>query len=93
LTASLSALQCDAPEIDKGARCPVEQALAVKARDRLLELLRAAREITLERHGQDRYQRTLAVVRADGRDVGPVLIAEGLARPYDGKGKRRGRCK
>lgn len=82
----------DAPEIDKGARCSAEQALAVKARDRLLDLLRAAKEITLDRHGQDRYQRTLAYVLADGKDVGKVLVAEGLARPYNGKGKRIGWC-
>ncbi len=33
---------------------------------------------------KDRYGRTLATVSVDGQDVGEILIAEGLARPWTG---------
>ena len=78
----------DAPEIR--GDCAREQALARQARDRLRELL-AGGEVAVETHGEDRYGRTLAVVRLDGIDVAEVLIGEGLARAYSG-GKREGWC-
>ncbi|PAP96113.1 thermonuclease family protein [Mesorhizobium wenxiniae] len=34
---------------------------------------------------KDRYGRTLATIEVDGRDVGDILIGEGLARPWTGK--------
>lgn len=80
----------DAPELH-GARCPAELRLARAATARLDGL--AARGVTLRPMGRDRYRRLLAVVRTrDGRDVASVLIREGLARPYDGRGRRRGWC-
>jgi endonuclease YncB( thermonuclease family) len=39
---------------------------------------------------EDSYCRKLRNVAVDGRDVGEVLIAESLARPY--KGGRRSWC-
>jgi micrococcal nuclease len=79
----------DAPEI-RGA-CPAESRLAQRARARLVQLL--ADGVAIERHGRDRYGRALAVVRdALGRDVAGVLIAEGLAHPYFGRGPRGGWC-
>lgn len=79
----------DAPEMH--GRCPNETRLARAARDRLAVLLRDG--ATISRHGRDRYGRTLAVVHdAAGRDVAGVLIAEGLARPYHGRGQRQGWC-
>ena len=43
--------------------------------------------------GRDRYGRTLAIVRdRAGRDLARIMIAEGLARPYDGRGRRLGWC-
>lgn len=78
-------LGIDAPEM-KG-RCPAETDLAIKARDRLLELLRGAGSIELVGEKKDKYRRRLAKVLADGEDVGPVLVREKLARPY--KGRRR----
>lgn len=80
----------DAPELH-GARCPAELRLARAATARLDAL--AARGVTLRPMGRDRYARLLAVVRTrDGRDVAMVLIREGLARPYDGRSRRRGWC-
>jgi endonuclease YncB( thermonuclease family) len=78
----------DAPEMN--GRCPRERRLAVAARDRLDGLV--AGGVTVRSVGTDRYGRTLARVRdRRGRDVARVLIAEGLARPYEG-GRRRGWC-
>jgi endonuclease YncB( thermonuclease family) len=37
---------------------------------------------TIERDGKDKYGRTLAVIRISGRNVGDILIAEGLARSW-----------
>jgi len=62
-----------------------ERRLAAQATARFMELLNTTR-ITLERHGRDKYGRTLAVVRSDGKLVGDILISEGLARRYpDGR--------
>lgn len=79
----------DAPEMH--GRCPRETALAARARDRLQQLV--AGGIWLQRRGRDQYGRTLAVVLdSTGADVAVILISEGLARPYDGRGQRRGWC-
>jgi endonuclease YncB( thermonuclease family) len=45
----------------------------------------------LESGKLDRYGRTLASVTVNGRDVGEILIGEGLARPYQG-GRRGSWC-
>lgn len=60
-----------------------EVALAHQASARLLELLND-NEWTIERFGHDNTssRRTLATVRISGRDVGDILIAEGLARRW-----------
>lgn len=58
-----------------------EKRLAALASNRLVELLNE-NQFTIERHGLDRYERTLAVVRIGGRDVGDILISEGLARSW-----------
>ena len=79
----------DAPELR--ARCRAETRLARAAHARMQQL--AARGVTLERRGRDRYRRTLAVVRVrGGQDVAAIMIRERLARPYDGRGPRRSWC-
>ncbi|MCW8088211.1 thermonuclease family protein [Sabulicella glaciei] len=79
----------DAPEMR--GKCPREARLARAARDRLAMLV--ARGVTIEPRGRDRYGRLLAVVRdREGWDVAQVLIAEGFARPYDGRSRRQGWC-
>lgn len=62
-----------------GGKAEVE--LAHRASARLRELLNQ-NPFTVETHGQDRYGRTLATIRISGRDVGDILIAEGLARRW-----------
>lgn len=79
----------DAPELR--ARCEAERRLALAATERLSALLEGG--VRLTETGEDRFGRTLAVVRnAEGEDVAGVLIREGLARPYHGRGPREGWC-
>ena len=75
----------DAPEI--AARCETEAELADKATRRLSELLSKApiRMVVYGNRDRDRYGRLLRVVLVDGRSVGNLLIAEGLARPWEGR--------
>ena len=62
-----------------------EKALGKKAASRLMELLNT-NSATIERTGKDRYGRTLAIIRIDGRNIGDILVAEGLARYWpDGR--------
>lgn len=58
-----------------------EIALAHRASARLRDLL-STNAFTVQSSGQDRYGRTLATIRIDGRDVGDILIEEGLARRW-----------
>ena len=80
------------PEQGTLARCGRERALASKAKDRLRELV-DARDVALSRvscackpgtEGTERcnYGRLCGRLKADGRDVGQILIAEGLAERY-----------
>ncbi len=80
----------DTPETYQ-ARCAEELAGGKKATRRLKELL-AYGEVRLnESGGTDHYGRTLAHLTVNGRDVGNILISEGLTRPYYG-GRREGWC-
>lgn len=79
----------DAPEI-RHPKCEAELQLGLVAKRRMTELLGSG-EIVVSpgdpKDGRlmDKYGRTLAIVTVDGRDVGQILIAEGLARPWTGK--------
>lgn len=71
----------DAPEIN--GKCSYERNLALKARNRLAQLL--SPNLSLHRQGTDPYGRTLAVVTMQGRSAGAQLVAEGLAREWTGR--------
>ena len=75
----------DTPEIR--GKCDYEKQLAIKARDRLNQLLEG--EVTVTPLSWDKYGgRFIAVVQdKDGRNVSEILITEGLARPYQGEKK------
>ncbi len=77
----------DAPELR--GRCESEIVLAGRARDRLAELL-AAGVARLDDIRHDKYGGRVRarVLGVDGADVGAMLVAAGLARPYHGE--RRG---
>lgn len=70
----------DAPESFR-PRCERERIAGLEAKARLAALVRA-RQLSLIRSGRDRYGRTLAYARVQGRDIGTVLVAEGLALPW-----------
>ena len=80
-------LNIDTPEI-RHAQCDAERRLGLVAKQRVSVLLRAGRiEITRGdgKRMKDKYGRTLAVVSINGSDLGRMLIAEGLARPWAGR--------
>ena len=72
----------DAPET-RSPRCPAEAALGAKATERLRALV-AQGPVRLYRQGFDKYGRDLVALTVSGRDVGDVLVAEGLAHRYHG---------
>lgn len=73
-------LNIDAPESFR-SRCEAELKLALKTKERLADLLRAG-PVEIDRHGQDRYRRTLARLSVQQGDVGAILVREGLALPW-----------
>lgn len=87
LTARLQGF--DTPET-KEPKCEAERALGKRATLRLRDLV-ATGEVAVYRHGYDKYGRVLITLTVAGRDVGDVLITEGLAHDYHG-GARGGWC-
>ena len=75
----------DTPETHP-ARCAEEAALGEAATGRLHEWLNAG-AFSLESAGRDadQYDRKLRIVTRGGTSVGAVLIADGLARPWEGR--------
>jgi endonuclease YncB( thermonuclease family) len=79
----------DTPEIHE-AKCDAERRLGIVAKHRL-EALVGGVKVTIMRgdpydgRQKDRHGRTLATISVDGRDVGEILVAEGLARKWTGK--------
>lgn len=74
----------DAPE-KLNPHCAAEAVLAATSRERLQGLLLPTLfygGLELDRHGTDDLGRTLALVSIKGRDVGEVLMEEGLAKPW-----------
>ena len=75
----------DAPETYQH-KCDSELALGNRATNRLLELINSGPFELVNRGGrdEDRYGRKLRTVERNGRSLGEILIAEGLARRWDG---------
>jgi endonuclease YncB( thermonuclease family) len=82
----------DAPESGSRARCERERTLADAATNRLRQLVANGQTVLepvpcscppgTEETPECNYGRLCAVLRAEGRDVGAILVSEGLARPY-----------
>src|SRR5262245_15087166 len=82
----------DTPEVGSHARCDHERALAARATARLrqlvsqddldLRLVPCACPRGTEGTPSCNYGRACGVLKAGGRDVADILIAERLARPY-----------
>jgi endonuclease YncB( thermonuclease family) len=82
----------DTPEIR--GHCEAETRRAIQARDRVRALVAGAgQQVRLGNVRRGKYAgRVVAqVTMADGRDLGRVLLSEGLARPYGG-GRRTPWC-
>jgi endonuclease YncB( thermonuclease family) len=76
----------DTPEVSE-PKCASEKARGDRATLRLLELINAG-PFTVVRVGSrdhDKYGRLLRVIERNGRPITDVLIAEGLARRWDGR--------
>ncbi len=74
----------DTPETWR-PRCEREEMLGLLSTQRAAQIIYSASEVQFCPDGTDRYGRTLATVRVDGQDLGEMLIAERLARPWRGK--------
>jgi endonuclease YncB( thermonuclease family) len=72
----------DTPEL-KDHR-PEMKALALKAKQYTVQRLREGKVIVLKDIRRDKYFRILATVIVDGKDLGQELLAQKLAKPYDG---------
>ncbi len=81
------------PESGSNAQCSRERALSAKATDRLQQLLGKGKP-NLQRVGcacdpgtegtrRCNYGRLCGKLTVDGRDVGSILVAEGLARRFE----------
>jgi endonuclease YncB( thermonuclease family) len=77
-----------APEIS-APKCPYEADLGHKAKRRLLELINAAPIDVVPTGGRDvdRYGRKLRLILQNGRSLADILVAEGLARRWNGARK------
>jgi micrococcal nuclease len=81
---SIRIADIDAPE-SRGSKCPTEKALADRATERIQQLLNAGPFVLDPAdRDEDRYGRKLRIVTRDGESLGDILIAEGLARRWDG---------
>lgn len=77
----------DTPETHP-PRCAEEAELGARATRRLQALLNQGPfELEVNGRATDRYGRQLRTVTRNGRSIGDMLVAEGLARPY-GRGRR-----
>lgn len=80
----------DTPEISNPG-CAAEKQLGERATLRLVAILeRGPFDIVDTREGRDRYGRLLRELRRDGRSIGDMLVAEGLARRW--QGRKQGWC-
>ena len=76
----------DTPEVN--GSCAYETELASRATDRLDALLGQGPfqlHPTPDGRDEDRYGRKLRIVTRDGRSIGDMLVAEGLARTWSGR--------
>lgn len=74
----------DTPEVFSPA-CSTERAFGQQATRRLQALLNQGEfDLVWNAPRTDRYGRSLMVVKRDGRSLGEVLVAENLARRWDG---------
>lgn len=77
----------DAPELTAHARCLTEAQRGYAAKGHAISLVSAASMITVyKRQGRDKYGRVRAHVLIDDQDFGELMMKDGFARPWRGKG-------
>ncbi|MFN3624418.1 MAG: thermonuclease family protein [Hyphomicrobium sp.] len=82
----------DTPET-RFAKCAREWMLGIVAKNRLQRLVDGAARIEIHaRRGRDKHGRGLGALMIDGEDAAGIMVREGLARPYSGRGKRGSWC-
>lgn len=80
----------DTPELSP-PRCERERQRGMAAKQRLLEILNSGPlSFKSTAQDEDRFGRKLRVVYRGDRSIGDMLVAEGLARKWEGS--RRGWC-
>ena len=92
ITVRVRLINVDTPEIN--GDCDAEIDAAYRAKERLEDLLPIESTIDLQNIKDDKYLGRIDanVILSDGRDVGDILVKEGLARKYNG-GHRKSWCK
>jgi endonuclease YncB( thermonuclease family) len=79
-------LNIDTPEMPPRAHCHEEAKLALAAKARLAQLLsRGGVSLSSQGEDRDRFGRLLRRAEVGGRDVGDILMQEGLAQPWRGR--------
>ena len=74
----------DAPEVFS-PKCASEARLGQRAAERLLHLMNSGPfQLVSGERDEDRYGRKLRTIERGGRSLGEVLVAEGLARRWEG---------
>lgn len=81
----------DAPETFH-SKCVQELTNGYLATVLLGKLIVNATEVKIEIRGLDKYKRRLAILKLDGVDIAGIMIKEGLAVEYHGKGQRTNWC-
>lgn len=77
----------DAPELHSNNSC--EKKAALKAKEKVSQILIAAKIINLTEIGKEKYGRILANIIADDTNIGEILLKEKLAIRYQGKTKKK----
>lgn len=80
----------DAPETYE-SKCAAERQRGLAARTRLQALTDLGSSVLTDSGRRDHYNRILATLTVNGKDVAAIMIGEHLARPYHG-GRRNGWC-
>ena len=81
---SIRIADIDTPET-RGFGCAAEKALGDRATARMRQLLNFGPfEVGPYERDEDRYGRKLRIVTRNGQSLGSILVAEGLARSWDG---------
>jgi len=92
-TISVRVLGIDTPEHGATAHCPKEAALAAKASAYAATAIAKATVVAVQLAHWDKYGgRVDGTVTVDGQSLGDLLVAAGLAHPYDG-GTKTSWCK